>query len=200
MAPMLVCRPAEQEVRIFFLSSWGPSRCLSVSLTVFLLTGQSGLGKSTLMNTLFKSKVSRKSVLATAQEKIPKTIEIKSISHGMEPLHPSTFLCALCFLSVCGSVGQNTLISYFFLSSPTLLLYSLKIFTQTSPTFPSLPTFLQLSKSSLILSLICNMAETDQIHCVQSLPKSAQFQTRQLPWKSSHFHSKMSDRIQVSHV
>lgn len=47
-----------------------------------LLTGQSGLGKSTLMNTLFKSKVSRKSVLATSQEKIPKTIEIKSISHG----------------------------------------------------------------------------------------------------------------------
>lgn len=55
---------------------------LSSSLTVFLLTGQSGLGKSTLMNTLFKSKVSRKSVMAMAQEKIPKTIEIKSISHG----------------------------------------------------------------------------------------------------------------------
>lgn len=36
------------------------------------------------MNTLFKSKVSRKSVLATAQEKIPKTVEIKSISHGTE--------------------------------------------------------------------------------------------------------------------
>lgn len=54
------------------------------NLRVFLLPGQSGLGKSTLMNTLFKSKVSRKSVLATAQEKIPKTVEIKSISHGME--------------------------------------------------------------------------------------------------------------------
>lgn len=52
--------------------------------SVCLLTGQSGLGKSTLMNTLFKSKVSRKSVLATAQEKIPKTVEIKSISHGKE--------------------------------------------------------------------------------------------------------------------
>lgn len=36
------------------------------------------------MNTLFKSKVSRKSVLAMAQEKIPKTVEIKSISHGMD--------------------------------------------------------------------------------------------------------------------
>ncbi|KAF7221090.1 transcript variant X5 [Nothobranchius furzeri] len=49
-----------------------------------MVVGQSGLGKSTLMNTLFKSKVSRKSVLATAQEKIPKTIEIKSISHDVE--------------------------------------------------------------------------------------------------------------------
>lgn len=58
---------------------------------LFLLTGQSGLGKSTLMNTLFKSKVSRKSVLATAQEKIPKTVEIKSISHGMDLMkHEST--------------------------------------------------------------------------------------------------------------
>jgi len=48
------------------------------------------------MNTLFKSKVSRKSVLATAQEKIPKTIEIKSISHGMAS---TAGLCAnlMCF-------------------------------------------------------------------------------------------------------
>ncbi|XP_034046776.1 neuronal-specific septin-3-like isoform X2 [Thalassophryne amazonica] len=49
-----------------------------------MVVGQSGLGKSTLMNTLFKSKVSRKSVLAMAQEKIPKTVEIKSISHDIE--------------------------------------------------------------------------------------------------------------------
>ncbi|XP_055079476.1 neuronal-specific septin-3-like isoform X3 [Periophthalmus magnuspinnatus] len=49
-----------------------------------MVVGQSGLGKSTLMNTLFKSKVSRKYVQATAQEKIPKTIEIKSISHDIE--------------------------------------------------------------------------------------------------------------------
>lgn len=47
-----------------------------------MCVGQSGLGKSTLMNTLFKSKVSRKSFMGTAEEKIPKTIEIKSISHG----------------------------------------------------------------------------------------------------------------------
>jgi len=50
--------------------------CLSIC------TGQSGLGKSTLMNTLFKSKVSRRSVMTTEEERIPKTIEIKSISHG----------------------------------------------------------------------------------------------------------------------
>ncbi|XP_038555092.1 neuronal-specific septin-3-like isoform X1 [Micropterus salmoides] len=49
-----------------------------------MVVGQSGLGKSTLMNTLFKSKVSRKSALAMTQEKIPKTIEIKSISHDIE--------------------------------------------------------------------------------------------------------------------
>lgn len=78
---------------------------LTVSRTVFLLTGQSGLGKSTLMNTLFKSKVSRKSVLATAQEKIPKTIEIKSISHGMGLLNPSTLLCAPSVF--CLSVGLS---------------------------------------------------------------------------------------------
>ncbi|XP_028331132.1 septin 9b isoform X1 [Gouania willdenowi] len=49
-----------------------------------MVVGQSGLGKSTLMNTLFKSKVSRKSVLPDPEERIPKTIEIKSISHDIE--------------------------------------------------------------------------------------------------------------------
>ncbi|XP_052404010.1 neuronal-specific septin-3-like isoform X2 [Carassius gibelio] len=49
-----------------------------------MVVGQSGLGKSTLMNTLFKSKVSRKSFPSEAEEKIPKTIEIKSISHDIE--------------------------------------------------------------------------------------------------------------------
>ncbi len=101
----------------------------------FLLAGQSGLGKSTLMNTLFKSKVSRKSVMAMAQEKIPKTIEIKSISHGMTLLNPSTLLCSFffgCFLSVCvcRSVSQNTPIScsaaVFFFSSLLYLHFSLR--------------------------------------------------------------------------
>ncbi|XP_031426675.1 septin 9a isoform X2 [Clupea harengus] len=49
-----------------------------------MVVGQSGLGKSTLMNTLFKSKVSRKSVMGTGEERIPKTIEIKSVSHDIE--------------------------------------------------------------------------------------------------------------------
>lgn len=51
--------------------------------------GQSGLGKSTLINTLFKSKISRKSVQPTAEERIPKTIEIKSITHGETPQSPA---------------------------------------------------------------------------------------------------------------
>lgn len=38
------------------------------------------------MNTLFKSKVSRKSVQPNSEERIPKTIEIKSISHGWPTL------------------------------------------------------------------------------------------------------------------
>ncbi|KAK7144617.1 hypothetical protein R3I94_010896 [Phoxinus phoxinus] len=49
-----------------------------------MVVGQSGLGKSTLMNTLFKSKVSRRSVMTTEEDRIPKTIEIKSISHDIE--------------------------------------------------------------------------------------------------------------------
>ncbi|XP_035890089.1 septin-9 isoform X1 [Phyllostomus discolor] len=50
-----------------------------------MVVGQSGLGKSTLINTLFKSKISRKSVQQpAAEERIPKTIEIKSITHDIE--------------------------------------------------------------------------------------------------------------------
>ncbi|XP_076871532.1 septin 9b isoform X1 [Brachyhypopomus gauderio] len=49
-----------------------------------MVVGQSGLGKSTLINTLFKSKVSRRSVMASEEERIPQTIEIKSISHDIE--------------------------------------------------------------------------------------------------------------------
>ncbi|NWI75093.1 SEPT9 protein, partial [Dryoscopus gambensis] len=49
-----------------------------------MVVGQSGLGKSTLINTLFKSKISRKSVQPASEERIPKTIEIKSITHEIE--------------------------------------------------------------------------------------------------------------------
>lgn len=52
------------------------------------------------MNTLFKSKVSRKSAQPDPEERIPKTIEIKSISHGEPPLLPSfrSFLLQLLLL------------------------------------------------------------------------------------------------------
>lgn len=54
------------------------------SCPAFLLScpGQSGLGKSTLVNTLFKSQVSRKASSWNREEKIPKTVEIKAIGHG----------------------------------------------------------------------------------------------------------------------
>ncbi|KAM4650775.1 neuronal-specific septin-3 isoform 1-T1 [Discoglossus pictus] len=49
-----------------------------------MVVGQSGLGKSTLVNTLFKSQVSRKSAGWSRDDKIPKTVEIKAISHVIE--------------------------------------------------------------------------------------------------------------------
>ncbi|XP_041641640.1 neuronal-specific septin-3 isoform X2 [Cheilinus undulatus] len=49
-----------------------------------MVVGHSGLGKSTLVNTLFKSQVSRKSAGWARDEKIPKTVEIKAVSHVLE--------------------------------------------------------------------------------------------------------------------
>ncbi|XP_064179968.1 neuronal-specific septin-3 isoform X1 [Anguilla rostrata] len=49
-----------------------------------MIVGPCGLGKSTLVNTLFKSQVSRKSTGWSRDEKIPKTVEIKSVSHVIE--------------------------------------------------------------------------------------------------------------------
>ncbi|XP_035260248.1 septin-9-like isoform X1 [Anguilla anguilla] len=49
-----------------------------------MVVGQSGLGKSTLVNTLFKSKVSRKSCTPNYEEKISKTVNLQSISHVIE--------------------------------------------------------------------------------------------------------------------
>ncbi|XP_051899334.1 neuronal-specific septin-3-like isoform X2 [Pristis pectinata] len=49
-----------------------------------MVVGQSGLGKSTLVNTLFKSQVSRKSCSRNRDEKVPKTVEIKTVGHVIE--------------------------------------------------------------------------------------------------------------------
>ncbi|KAK1162790.1 septin-9 isoform X1 [Acipenser oxyrinchus oxyrinchus] len=49
-----------------------------------MVVGQSGLGKSTLVNTLFKSKVSRKSCSPSFEEGISKTVNLQSISHVIE--------------------------------------------------------------------------------------------------------------------
>ncbi|XP_039665607.1 neuronal-specific septin-3 isoform X1 [Perca fluviatilis] len=49
-----------------------------------MVVGHSGLGKSTLVNTLFKSQVSRRSAGWARDEKIPKTVDIKAVSHVLE--------------------------------------------------------------------------------------------------------------------
>ncbi|XP_054891315.1 uncharacterized protein septin12 isoform X1 [Poeciliopsis prolifica] len=49
-----------------------------------MVVGQSGLGKSTLINTLFKSKVSRKSCTPDYEEKISKTVKLHAVSHVIE--------------------------------------------------------------------------------------------------------------------
>ncbi|XP_029297344.1 neuronal-specific septin-3 isoform X2 [Cottoperca gobio] len=49
-----------------------------------MVVGHSGLGKSTLVNTLFKSQVSRRNAGWARDEKIPKTVEIKAVSHVLE--------------------------------------------------------------------------------------------------------------------
>ncbi|XP_054036671.1 septin-12 isoform X2 [Dryobates pubescens] len=49
-----------------------------------MVVGQSGLGKSTMVNTLFKSKVSRKALQPGQDERIPKTVQLHSITHVIE--------------------------------------------------------------------------------------------------------------------
>ncbi|XP_068177376.1 neuronal-specific septin-3 isoform X3 [Antennarius striatus] len=49
-----------------------------------MVVGNSGLGKSTLVNTLFKSQVSRRSAGWARDEKIPKTVDVKAVSHVLE--------------------------------------------------------------------------------------------------------------------
>lgn len=59
-----------------------PLHTCSQHISLPLVSGNSGLGKSTLVNTLFKSQVSRRSAGWARDEKIPKTIEVKAVSHG----------------------------------------------------------------------------------------------------------------------
>ncbi|XP_042294479.1 septin-12 isoform X1 [Sceloporus undulatus] len=49
-----------------------------------MVVGQSGLGKSTMVNTLFKSKVSRKTTCPGYEERIPKTVHLLSVTHVVE--------------------------------------------------------------------------------------------------------------------
>lgn len=49
-----------------------------------MVVGESGLGKSTLVNTLFKSKVSRTSCTDDLPQKIPQTVEINTVTHVIE--------------------------------------------------------------------------------------------------------------------
>ncbi|KAM6972177.1 neuronal-specific septin-3 [Aplochiton taeniatus] len=49
-----------------------------------MVVGHSGLGKSTLINTLFKSQVSRRNSGWSRDDKIPKTVDIKAVSHMIE--------------------------------------------------------------------------------------------------------------------
>lgn len=56
--------------------------CNNLTFSVCLSKGNSGLGKSTMVNTLFKSQVSRRSAGWSRDDKIPKTVEVKAVSHG----------------------------------------------------------------------------------------------------------------------
>ncbi|KJE95281.1 septin 9 [Capsaspora owczarzaki ATCC 30864] len=49
-----------------------------------MVVGESGLGKSTLVNTLFRSKIARSTLAGAEDAKIPKTVEIHSVSHVIE--------------------------------------------------------------------------------------------------------------------
>ncbi|NXE30712.1 SEP12 protein, partial [Ardeotis kori] len=49
-----------------------------------MVVGQSGLGKSTMVNTLFKSKVSRKASQPGREERIPRTVQLQSVTHVIE--------------------------------------------------------------------------------------------------------------------
>ncbi|XP_061849175.1 septin-12 isoform X2 [Colius striatus] len=49
-----------------------------------MVVGQSGLGKSTMVNTLFKSKVSRKAWQPGQPQRIPQTLQLQTVTHVIE--------------------------------------------------------------------------------------------------------------------
>lgn len=79
-APKLFLHTSRLSVSVFLV--FYPLFSLFIALFFPLPSGHSGLGKSTLVNTLFKSQVSRRSAGWARDEKIPKTVEIKAVSHG----------------------------------------------------------------------------------------------------------------------
>lgn len=67
-----------------------------------VVVGRSGLGKSTLINTLFKANISRRTCTKKGSEameavpySIPKTTEVKSVSHGEGQLPACSHLFSL---------------------------------------------------------------------------------------------------------
>lgn len=50
-------------------------------MSVFVHVGESGLGKSTMVNTLFRSKISR-TACVVGPHPIPSTTEVNSVCHG----------------------------------------------------------------------------------------------------------------------
>lgn len=59
-------------------------------MLVFVHVGESGLGKSTMVNTLFRSKISR-TACVVGPHPIPSTTEVNSVCHGAcaDTQHPS---------------------------------------------------------------------------------------------------------------
>ena len=79
---------------------------LSHSHTLSRYTGETGLGKSTLINTLFRAKISR-TAATPGPHSIPPTTEVMSVSHGMWTHNTSSIYSTDTLLyGVYASMGQ----------------------------------------------------------------------------------------------
>lgn len=85
----------------------------------FPFSGATGLGKSTMVNTLFKGRLSRMSSTGAAAA-IPKTVEVKSVSHGMMTcpcnflsLKRQNYLCTTHFKILTNSTKGFHPVTYF---------------------------------------------------------------------------------------